>query len=103
MDKYIKEKDVIKLLKKAYFDPGIQSAKDDPCIVDAMIDWAIRQVKSIPGENVKPVILARWIFDGDCCHCSNCKTTYNWWADSQTSNYCPSCNAFMKWKEGEQK
>lgn len=39
--------DVIDALKKAYWDKDIQSAKDDPCIVDSIIDWAIRQVKNV--------------------------------------------------------
>lgn len=38
----------IDALKVAYWDDNIQSAKDDPCIVDAMTDWAIRQVKALP-------------------------------------------------------
>ena len=38
----------IEALRVAYWDDKIQSAKDDPCIVDAMIDWAIRQVKALP-------------------------------------------------------
>lgn len=35
-------------LSVAYWDKGIQAAKDDPCIVDAMTDWAIRQIKAMP-------------------------------------------------------
>ena len=38
----------IDALKIAYWDKDIQSEKDDPCIVDAMTDWAIRQVKALP-------------------------------------------------------
>jgi len=38
----------IDALRVAYWDDNIQSAKDDPCIVDAMTDWAIRQVKALP-------------------------------------------------------
>lgn len=39
--------DIIDALKKGYWDKDLQSAKDDPCVIDAMIDWAIRQVKSV--------------------------------------------------------
>lgn len=44
----------IDVLKIAYWDNDIQSAKDDPCIVDAMTDWAIRQVKALP--SVEPTL-----------------------------------------------
>lgn len=43
----ISRQDAIDAIKKAYFDKDIQSAKDDPCIVDAMTDWTIRQIKSL--------------------------------------------------------
>lgn len=44
-------------LKEAYWDRIIQSAKDDPCIVDAMTDWAIRQIKALPSaqQQYEPV------------------------------------------------
>lgn len=38
----------------------------------------------------------KWIYDGDCYICNKCKSAFNWWADSQTSNYCPNCGARMK-------
>lgn len=44
----IRREDAIEALRKAYFDKDIQSTKDDPCIVDAMTDWAIRQIKALP-------------------------------------------------------
>lgn len=37
----------------------------------------------------------RWIFIGDGYKCSECRSVYSWWADSQTSNYCPNCGAEM--------
>lgn len=43
----------------------------------------------------------RWIYDGDCYKCNKCGAAYNWWADSQTSNYCPNCGADMK-EEGDE-
>ena len=40
----------------------------------------------------------KWIFDGDCYKCNKCGAVYGWWADSQTSNYCPNCGADMRGK-----
>lgn len=37
-----------------------------------------------------------WLYDGDCYICNQCKSAFNWWADSQTSNFCPNCGARMK-------
>lgn len=48
MTDLISRADSIEAIRKAYFDKDIQSAKDDPCIVDAMTDWAIRQIKELP-------------------------------------------------------
>ena len=42
---------VIDKLKQGYFDKNLQQAKNDPCVIDAMIDWSIRQVKDIPIYN----------------------------------------------------
>ena len=42
----------IDALKQAYWNKDMQNAKDDPCIVDAMTDWAIRTIKDLP--SVKP-------------------------------------------------
>ena len=42
---------VIDKLKQGYFDKKLQLAKDDPCVIDAMIDWSIRQVKDVPIYN----------------------------------------------------
>lgn len=38
----------IEELSVAYFDKKIQSAKNDPCVIDAMADWAIRTIKAMP-------------------------------------------------------
>ena len=48
MDDLISRQAAIDALRVAYWDDNIQSAKDDPCIVDALTDWAIRQVKALP-------------------------------------------------------
>ena len=44
----ISRRAAIDALRVAYWDDNIKSVKDDPCIVDAMTDWAIRQVKALP-------------------------------------------------------
>lgn len=48
MTDLISRDEVIGKLKKAYFDKNLQEAKNDPCVIDAMTDWAIRQVKEVP-------------------------------------------------------
>lgn len=53
MDRLISEKSIVDVLSKGYWDKNLQSAKDDPCVIDAMIDWAIRQVKAIPSAEPK--------------------------------------------------
>ena len=47
----------INKLKEHYWDKELQSAKDDPCIIDAMTDLDIRIIKDLP--SVQPV--QRWI------------------------------------------
>lgn len=49
------------MLRVAYWDDSIQSAKDDPCIVDAMTDWTIRQIKALPSAQTEII------------HCKDCK------------------------------
>jgi hypothetical protein len=48
MSDLIERQAAIDVLKVAYWDKDIQSAKNDPCIVDAMTDWSIRQIKALP-------------------------------------------------------
>ena len=52
MSDYISRNAAVYLLKTAYFNKDIQSAANDPCIVDAMTDWAIRQIKALPAKDV---------------------------------------------------
>ena len=78
----------IDALRVAYWDDNIQSAKDDPCIVDAMTDWAIRQVKALP--SVQPERkTGRWI-DDNCSECGQ----YVFHGDVR--NFCPNCGAKME-------
>lgn len=39
---------LINELKLGYFNKDLQEGKNDPCVIDAMIDWAIRTVKRQP-------------------------------------------------------
>ena len=48
MTDLISRQEAIDKLKVAYWDKNLQSAKNDPCVIDAMTDWAIRQVKATP-------------------------------------------------------
>ena len=41
----------------------------------------------------------KWICDGDCYICNQCKSAFTWWADIQTSNFCPNCGVDMR-KDG---
>lgn len=50
----ISREEAINELKLAYFNKDLQSAKDDPCIVDAMTDWAIRTIKNLPSVQPQP-------------------------------------------------
>lgn len=49
----ISREDAINELKLAYFNKDLQSAKGDPCIIDAMTDWAIRTIKKLPSVTPK--------------------------------------------------
>ena len=43
----------------------------------------------------------KWMYDGDCYICDQCKSAFCWWADSQTSNYCPNCGADMRGEQND--
>ena len=50
-DELISRQAAVDALKQAYWNKDMQNAKDDPCIVDAMTDWAIRTIKDLPPVN----------------------------------------------------
>ena len=54
----ISREEAINELKLAYFNKDLQRAKDDPCIVDAMTDWAIRTIKNLPSVQPQPKTLS---------------------------------------------
>lgn len=49
---YVSRQKLITAMKRWYWDNNIQSSKDDPCVIDAMTDLAIRTVNDIPASDV---------------------------------------------------
>lgn len=88
----------IEELKEAYWNRLIQSAKDDPCIVDAMADWAIRKIKGLPSAQPERKT-GRWIDEtfkpwGLVHHpykCNQCGEH-----SEMDSDFCPNCGADMR-------
>ena len=89
MDDTISRRAAIDALRVAYWDYDIQSVKDDPCVVDAMTDWAIRQIKALPSaepETAKRIVgksrdgMTLWY------QCDMCNEP----VDAQ-DNYCRGC------------
>ena len=103
MARYVDADKVIDVMKAAYWDENMHSAKDDPCVIDAMIDWSIRQVKDAPTEEVAPVVHSHWKEYEDYSgavypECARCGLV--WWLDEGTAEdnemyYCPKCGAKM--------
>lgn len=90
MDRLISEKAIVDVLRKGYWDKNLQSAKDDPCVIDAMIDWAIRQIKAIPsaepykgmtnGEVLKVVFPHEDVYKGEFGYdLGGCTIDFDWW------------------------
>ena len=50
----ISREELINEMKLGYFGKDLQEVKNDPCVVDAMIDWAIRAVKRQPSVTQQP-------------------------------------------------
>lgn len=69
MDDTVSRRKAVEALRVAYWDYDIQSTKDDPCVVDAMTDWAIRQIKALPTAEPKIV------------RCQDC----DWWLKQPNS------------------
>lgn len=97
MDDLISRQAAIDALKKAYWDRDLQAAKDDPCVIDAMTDWAIRQVKALPSAERH----GRWVdvepaphnlFYATCSVCGDRQTI-------EVANYCPNCGASLRGEE----
>ena len=117
-DSLISRQDAIDALKVAYWDRGIQSAKDDPCIVDAMTDWAIRQIKGLPSvskedENIRKAKRMKWQYEGSTTkelrhllrvktvemrtyRCPYCNEIVTMERNDIPPLHCPSCGANMR-------
>ena len=77
-------------------------AEDDPEIqmeIKAYTDIAngVNDMPTIEPER-EP---GKWIYDGDGYKCNKCGAVYGWWADSQTSNFCPNCGSDMRGEQDE--
>lgn len=98
MDDCIRREEAVEALRAAYFDDGLQSAKDDPCIVDAMTDWAIRQIKELPAADVQPVVRGKWqLLEGGAGRCPNCKSVLkDVWDYDRSDPFCRECGADMR-------
>lgn len=59
----------------------------------------LTMLDNVPTADVRENVQGEWVRDGDCYICDQCKTSYGWWADSQCSNFCPNCGAYMRTKE----
>ena len=55
MTDLISRKALVTKLSKGYWDRELQQAKNDPCVIDAMIDWAIRIVNEMPQQHLHQV------------------------------------------------
>ena len=103
MSDLISRQAAIDTLKKAYWDKDIQFAKDDPCIVDAMTDWAIRQIKDLSSAQPERK-KGRWIFE-ECkgntyFRCSECgEIVTSAIMGFPRYEYCPMCGADMRGEE----
>lgn len=80
---------LINELKLGYFNKDLQEGKNDPCVIDAMIDWAIRIVKRQPSVTPQQKI-GKWI-GGSICNRCNYKKMPLW-----RYNYCPNCGCRME-------
>ena len=82
-----KVKDTI--YRQAAIDVAVKSA--DPYYKDSITE----ELMNLPSAQTERK-RGKWIYDGDCYKCNKCGTVYGWWADSQTSNFCPNCGANMR-------
>ena len=99
----ISREELINELKLGYFNKDLQEAKNDPCVIDAMIDWAIRTAKRLPSVTPsRPK--GKWIHwtddYKDYVTCSCCE--YGEEGEvllSDKTPFCPICGADMRESE----
>lgn len=105
----ISRKAVIDEIKQGYWDRELQSAKDDPCVIDAMISWSINHIKNQPSVTPAEKV-GRWVrwyedvkyenFEEHIphCKCSECQFMFDPYSAS-FMKYCPNCGAKMEVEE----
>jgi len=99
-DDCISRKALINELKLGYFNKDLQEGKNDPCVIDAMIDWAIRTSKRLPSVTPQPK-MGHWILyhplqadDPGAYRCSVCGYG-DWGLDPEIDKFCFNCGARM--------
>lgn len=84
-------------LKEHYFDKELQSAKNDPCVIDAMTDLDIRIIRALPSVTHTQKT-GHWIFTDktyEYGRCSECGYGIVDLVNGKPHNYCPNCGAKM--------
>ena len=87
----------IEKLKEHYSDKELQSAKNDPCVIDAMTDLDIRIIRDLPSV-AHTQKMGRWIFTDktyEYGRCSECGYGIVDLVNGKPHNYCPNCGAKM--------
>ena len=47
-------------------------------------------------RTIEPVKHGKWIDDGDCFICSNCRKAFGFLSAKCVTNFCPDCGADMR-------
>lgn len=97
--KYIDAEEAIAEIRKWYFNADIQKAKDDPCVIDAMIDLFIRTIRAQKPADVKPIKRGQWIHDiNNLYGCSECGERETM-SHTRKKRFCPGCGSL--WENAE--
>ena len=109
MDEYVKKDEVIKLIREdkveitpsllkiaMFAAPNGYSAEDCYKAMNNTYDRHIKEIRNLPGADVRPVVRGRWLHKEttDNFHvvgqCSVCKER------KRIDNFCPNCGADMR-------
>ena len=87
----------IEKLKEHYSDKELQSAKNDPCVIDAMTDLDIRIIRDLPSvahtQKMGHLIFTDKTYEYG--RCSECGYGIVDLVNGKPHNYCPNCGAKM--------